>query len=123
LLPPTDAAFSSLIEDLHARGLLDETLVMMMGEFGRTPKFNKDGGRDHWASCFSLVVAGGGIRGGQVYGASDAIAAFPTSDPATPEDLTATLYHCMGIDPETEIHDLQDRPFKLSEGKAIHGLL
>lgn len=123
LLPPTDAAFSSLIEDLNDRGLLDETLVIMMGEFGRTPKFNQNGGRDHWAQCFSLVVAGGGIRGGQIYGASDDIAAYPASDPVTPADLTATLYHCMGIDPETEIYDMQDRPFKLSERKPILGLL
>jgi hypothetical protein len=123
LLPPTDAAFASLIEDLAERGLLDETLVVMMGEFGRTPRFNSNGGRDHWPSCFSAVLAGGGIRGGQVYGASDSTAAYPTSGPVTPQELTATLYHQLGIDPHTIVHDLQNRPFPLVEGKPIRALL
>jgi hypothetical protein len=123
LLPPTDAAFSALIEDLDERGLLDETLVVMMGEFGRTPKFNEAGGRDHWPKCFSVVLAGGGIRGGQVYGSSDKIAAYPASDPVTPGDLTATLYHCLGVDPRTLIHDLQDRPYVLADGQPLHPLL
>lgn len=123
LLPPTDAAFSSLVEDLDARGLLDETLVIMMGEFGRTPRFNEAGGRDHWPQCFSVVMAGGGIRGGQVLGSSDKIAAYPASDPVTPGDLIATLYHCLGVDPRTLIHDVQDRPFVLAEGEPLHALL
>jgi hypothetical protein len=123
LLPPTDAAFSSLVEDLHDRGLLDETLVVMMGEFGRTPRFNKNGGRDHWPSCFSVVLAGGGIRGGQVYGASDKMAAYPASDPVSPEDLIATLYHCMGVDPRTLIHDQQARPYVLAGGEPLVGLM
>jgi hypothetical protein len=123
LLPPTDAAFSSLIEDLDARGLLDETLVIMMGEFGRTPRFNKAGGRDHWPGCFSVVLAGGGIRGGQVLGASDRMAAYPAADPVTPGDLTATLYHCLGIDPGTLIHDVQGRPYVLADGTPLHALL
>lgn len=122
LLPPTDAAFASLIEDLDTRGLLDETLVIMMGEFGRTPKFNKAGGRDHWPSCFSVVLAGGGLRGGQVLGASDKIAAYPASDPVTPEDLLATLYHCLGIDPRTLIHDQLGRPFPLANGTPLLAL-
>lgn len=123
LLPPTDAAFSSLIEDLSDRGLLDETLVVMMGEFGRTPKFNKDGGRDHWPHCFSVVMAGGGIQGGRVLGASDRMGAYPSQDPVTPGDLIATLYHLMGVDPGTLIHDLQDRPYTLAEGEPLAGLL
>jgi hypothetical protein len=123
LLPPTDAAFSALIEDLDARGLLDETLVIMMGEFGRTPRFNDAGGRDHWPHCFSVVLAGGGIRGGQVLGASDKVAAFPASDPVTPGDLIATLYQCLGVNPRTLIHDLQDRPFVLADGDPLDALL
>ncbi|WP_406699376.1 DUF1501 domain-containing protein [Singulisphaera sp. Ch08] len=123
LLPPTDAAFASLIEDLDARGRLDETLVIMMGEFGRTPRFNKAGGRDHWPYCFSVVMAGGGIRGGQVFGASDKIGAYPASDPVLPEAIVATLYHALGIDPQTLLHDQQERPFTLAEGNPIHALL
>jgi uncharacterized protein (DUF1501 family) len=112
-----------LIEDLDQRGLLDETLVVMMGEFGRTPKFNKNGGRDHWPHCFSVVMAGGGIRGGQVLGASDKMAAYPAADPVTPEELIATLYHCLGVDPHTIIHDLQNRPLPLVDGEPIRRLL
>jgi hypothetical protein len=123
LMPPTDAAFASLVEDLDARGLLDETLVIMMGEFGRTPRFNDAGGRDHWPQCFSVVMAGGGIRGGQVLGSSDKTGAYPASDPVTPGDLIATLYHCLGVDPRTLIHDMQDRPYMLADGDPLHALL
>jgi hypothetical protein len=123
LLPPTDAAFSALIEDLSDRGLMDQTLVIMMGEFGRTPRFNANGGRDHWPRCYSAVVAGGGVRGGHVFGASDRMAATVTSDPISPEDLLATLYRVVGIDPQTTIHDLQGRPFPLVSGKPVEGLL
>lgn len=119
LLPPTDAAFSSLVEDLDDRGLLDETLVIMMGEFGRTPRFNKAGGRDHWPHCFSVVLAGGGIQGGQAFGSSDKIAAYPVNDPVTPDDLIATLYLRLGIDPKTWIHDRLNRPFALVEGQPL----
>jgi hypothetical protein len=123
LLPPTDAAFSSLIEDLSDRGMLDETLVLVIGEFGRTPRFNREGGRDHWPSCFSAVLAGGGVRGGHVYGSSDKIAAHPTSSPVTPQDLMATLYHCLGVDPHTIIYDMQKRPYTLVEGNPVRALL
>lgn len=123
LLPPTDAACASLLEDLAERGLLDETLVIVMGEFGRTPRFNSAGGRDHWPHCFSAVLAGGGIQGGQVYGASDRIGAYPTSNPATPQDLMATLYHCTGVDPHTTIYDPQHRPFVLVEGNPVNAIL
>jgi hypothetical protein len=123
LLPPTDAAFSALVEDLDDRGLLDETLVVMMGEFGRTPTFNKNAGRDHWSLCYSLVLAGGGIRGGQVYGASDKIAAYPVSDPVTPGDLLATVYHLVGVDHHAQIYDPLGRPYPLAEGQPVSGLL
>jgi hypothetical protein len=123
LLPPTDAAFAALIEDLSARGLLDETLVLLLGEFGRTPRFNANGGRDHWPNCFSLVMAGGGVRGGQVHGSSDRIGAYPTSNPVTPQDVTATLFHCLGIDPHSLLHDQQQRPHTLVEGAPIHAIL
>lgn len=123
LLPPTDAAFASLVQDLHDRGLLDETIVIMMGEFGRTPRFNKEGGRDHWAQCYSLVIAGGGFPGGRVYGSSDATASEVTSNPVRPEDLLATVYQQLGMDPSAEIHDHLERPFPLVQGEVVHGLL
>ncbi len=123
LCPPTDAAFSSLIEDLDQRGLLDETLVVMMGEFGRTPRFNDAAGRDHWPHCFSVVMAGGGIKGGQAYGSSDRIAAYPASDPVSPEDLFATIYDRLGVNPHQMIHDQQGRPFVLADGRPISGLI
>ncbi len=123
LFPPTDAAIASLLEDLTDRGLLGETLVIVMGEFGRTPRFNANGGRDHWPSCFSVMLAGGGLRGGQTYGASDKIAAYPTADPVTPQDLTATLYHCLGLDPQLIIYDPLNRPYALAEGKPLCKLM
>ena len=91
----------------------------MLGEFGRTPKINATVGRDHWGPCQSVVLAGGGIRGGQVYGASDATAAYPARDAVTPEDTIATVYHAMGLPPETLIHDQQNRPHRLSEGQVV----
>ncbi len=111
------------MEDLSERGLLDETLVLLMGEFGRTPRFNAAGGRDHWPQCFSAVLAGGGLKGGQVYGASDRSAAYPTANAATPQDVTATLYHLLGVDPHSLVHDQQNRPFALVEGKPLTALL
>jgi hypothetical protein len=123
LLPPTDAAFASLVTDLAERGLLDETLVVVLGEFGRTPRFNPQGGRDHWPNCFSVVLAGGGIRGGMVHGASDRIGAYPTANPVSPQELMATIFHCLGIDPESHIYDLQNRPFALVEGVPVGAIL
>jgi len=123
LMPIMDQAFSALIEDLSLRGLLDETLVVWFGEFGRTPRFNKDGGRDHWGSCFSLALAGGGIRGGTVYGASDKHAALPLEGKVEAADLIATIFHCLGIDPSTEIHDSFDRPLPLSRGQVLSAIL
>ncbi|MCS7017298.1 MAG: DUF1501 domain-containing protein [Gemmatales bacterium] len=123
LFPPTDAAFASLLEDLEARGLLEETLVVLMGEFGRTPRFNSNAGRDHWPQCFTVVLAGGGLPGGIVYGASDRIGAFPTAQPVTPQDLFATIYHRLGLDPEALIYDQQGRPYHLAQGQPISALL
>jgi hypothetical protein len=122
LLAPTDAAFSALVEDLSERGLLDETLIVVMGEFGRTPKFNAAGGRDHWPHCFSVLLAGGGIRGGQVHGASDRIGAYPQANPVTPQDLLATVYRALGVEPHTLIHDQQGRPYPLVEGRPVEAL-
>src|SRR5262249_13225160 len=123
LLPPTDAAFAALVEDLSDRGLLAETLVVMLGEFGRTPRFNQTGGRDHWSRCYSLVLAGGGIPGGRSYGASDATAAEPTRDPVSPEDLHATVHHLLGLDHHSWLYDLQGRPFPMTQGTPVAGLL
>src|SRR5208282_6569741 len=97
--------FAALLDDLAGRGLLEETLVVCMAEFGRTPKFNARAGRDHWGSVFSIALAGGGIRGGLVYGASDGHGAQPKEGRVRPEDLTATIFRCLGLDPETEIRD------------------
>jgi hypothetical protein len=118
-LPPLDRAYSALLEDLSGRSLLDETIVAMFGEFGRTPKINAAGGRDHWGPCQSAVFAGGGIRGGQVYGASDSHAAYPKSKPVAPEDVLATLYYALGLPPETEIHDRQNRPHRITDGQPV----
>jgi hypothetical protein len=122
LIPPSDQAFAALIEDLEARGLLDTTLVVAMGEFGRTPKLNGSGGRDHWPDCFTAVLVGGGVRGGSVYGASDRIGAYPAADPVRPGDLAATIFWRFGIDPEQEVRDQTDRPYKLAEGQPIRKL-
>ncbi|HEY1861487.1 MAG TPA: DUF1501 domain-containing protein, partial [Gemmataceae bacterium] len=119
LIPPSDQAFSALIEDLDARGLLESTLVVAMGEFGRTPKMNNTAGRDHWPDCYTAVLAGGGVHGGAVYGASDKIAAYPAKDPATPADIAATIFWRFGIDPATEVRDQTDRPFRLAEGEPL----
>jgi hypothetical protein len=121
LMPPMDLAYSALLEDLDDRGLLDETLVVWMGEFGRTPKLNGNGGRDHWGHVFSAALAGGGVRGGQVLGASDKIGAQPRDGRVQPQDLTATVFHCLGYAPHTEIHDTQGRPVPLTRGEVIRG--
>ncbi len=123
LLPMLDQGVSALIEDLDARGLLDKTLVVVMGEFGRTPRINKNAGRDHWGSCQSVLLAGGGIRGGAVLGASDKIGAFPADHPLDPVDIHATMYHCLGLDPERLIHDHLGRPYPLSTGQPVMELL
>jgi hypothetical protein len=119
LLPATDRGLSALIEDLDRRGLLESTLVVAVGEFGRTPIINRNAGRDHWPDCYTALLAGGGIRGGAVYGSSDRIGAFPASDPVSPGDLAATIFWRFGIDPDLEIRDTTDRPHKLADGRPI----
>lgn len=119
LAPPCDQAFSALLEELQQRGLFDETLVVCLSEFGRTPRFNARAGRDHWRNVFSVALAGGGVRGGQVYGASDGLGAEPKSGRVQPQDLTATVLHCLGVSPETEIHDGLGRPLPASRGEVI----
>lgn len=123
LLPPTDRAVSALLQDLHCRGMLDETLVVWMGDMGRTPRINGSAGRDHWSFCYSLVMAGGGIRGGQVYGSSDRSAAYPSTNPVSPADIAATIYHCLGIAPRADLTDQQGRPLVVSTGNPVLPLL
>jgi hypothetical protein len=123
LVPPTDLAFSALIEDLDARGMLDETLVVCMAEFGRSPRLDGNGGRGHWGSVFSVALAGGGVNGGQVFGSSDAIGAYPRDGLVRPEDLTATLFHCLGYAPDSEYLDPLGRPHPVSRGEVIHSIL
>ena len=121
-LPQTDLALSALIEDLSQRGLLDETLILWTGDFGRTPKVNKDAGRDHWPACQTVLLAGGGIRGGELVGSSDKIGAYPLSDPKMPDDVMATVYHALGFDPATIIHDQLNRPMPIADGRPIAAL-
>jgi hypothetical protein len=123
LLPMLDQSLSALLDDLDQRGRLAETLVVCLGEFGRTPKINGNAGRDHWGDCSSALLAGGGIRGGQVLGSSDKHAAYPASDPIDPVDIQATVYHCMGLDPHRLIYDRAQRPWEISTGRVIHELL
>ncbi len=123
LVPPWDQAFSALIEDLSARGLLDETLVVCMAEFGRSPRLDGSAGRGHWGHVFSMAMAGGGVRGGVVHGASDKVGGFPREGRVNPEDLTATLFHLMGIRSDTEFTDPLGRPIPVSRGEVIQPIL
>ena len=115
--------FTALIEDLASRGLLDETLVVAIGEMGRTPKFNASGGRDHWGNVFSFVLAGAGIRPGQVLGASDRQGAYPARDRVLPSELTATILHLLGIGHEAAFSDRTGRPLRATEGEPLWTLL
>ena len=120
LLPLVDQPVSVLLEDLAQRGLLDDTLVVWMSEFGRTPRVNNSqAGRDHWGSCNTIWMAGGGVPGGRVYGASDKIASEPVSDPVSPGDLSATIYHLLGLDPHSAIYDPSGRPMPISDGQVL----
>ena len=132
LCPVTDQAFSALLDDLQDRGMLDETLIVWTGEMGRTPRVGQGvvggagagrDGRDHWPSCFTSVLAGGGIRGGIVHGSSDRFAAYPANNPTAPEDLAATIYHCLGVDPDLQLPDNLGRPLTICEGTPIHPIL
>jgi uncharacterized protein (DUF1501 family) len=132
LCPVTDQAFSALLDDLQARGLLDETLVVWTGEMGRTPRVGQSvvggagagrDGRDHWPHVFTSVLAGGGVKGGVVHGASDRYAAYPAENPTSPADLAATVYHCLGVDPQKVLHDRQGQPRTLCDGSPIRAVL
>jgi hypothetical protein len=122
LCPMFDRAYTTLLEDLRQRGLLDTTLVVAMGEFGRTPRLNHRGGRDHWPGCWTLLFAGGGVRGGQVVGSSDAIGAEPKERPVTPAEIAATVYHGLGIDLGTRLTDPEKGQLPLTEGQPIEEL-
>ena len=122
-LPMTDQTLPTLLEDLDQRGLLDTTLVVWMGEFGRTPKINTAASRDHWPQCYTVLLAGGGVKRGFVYGASDKTASHPTENPVRPDDLAATIFHLLGIDPRTEVSGIDKRPLRISEGNPVTGIL
>ena len=122
-LPLTDQTLPTLLIDLDERGLLDTTLVVWMGEFGRTPKLNAQTSRDHWPSCYTALLAGGGVRRGHVHGASDKQGAFPARDPVRPDDLAATMFHLLGIDPHTHVPDVTGRPLAISSGEVIRGVI
>lgn len=120
LLPQLDAGLPALLDDLSARGLLERTLVVVMGEIGRTPKINAGAGRDHWEFCYTVLFAGGGVKGGFVYGASDKYGAYPSQNPVGAGDVIATIYHALGIPPDLELRDRLDRPIALlPEGAPI----
>jgi hypothetical protein len=124
LLPHLDSGMTTLFRDLHDRGMLDSTLVLVTGEFGRTPRINKDAGRDHWGPSTAIAIGGGGIQGGRVIGASDERAEKPATTPYGPEDLAATIFHCLGIDPKTEFLTPEGRPIPIvpGTGRLIEGL-
>lgn len=121
-LPLTDQTLPTLLDDLEERGLLDETLVVWMGEFGRTPNINKNESRDHWPQCYTALLAGGGVKGGFVHGTSDEAAKFPAEKPVTPEDLAATIFQLLGIDPNTEIYDRSNRPLIIG-GETVSDII
>jgi uncharacterized protein (DUF1501 family) len=125
LLPQLDRGMGTLVKDLVDRGMWDNTVVVWMGEFGRTPRINQNAGRDHWARCWSVVVGGGGLKGGQVYGATSKDGMEVAADPCSVGDLFATLYKGMGLDPTTQIRDPNGRPHKIAgeDGKPIAALL
>jgi hypothetical protein len=122
-LPQTDQAVSALLEDLNERGLLDETIVFWTGDFGRTPRINRDAGRDHWPQCYTVLLAGGGLRHGMVYGSSDSSGAYPKDNPVRPDDLSATLFTLMGLDPATEMLDPLNRPILISYGSPVNAII
>jgi hypothetical protein len=123
LIPLADQTLSALLLDLDERGLLETTLVLWMGEFGRTPRINNLAGRDHWPQCYTALLAGGGVKRGHVHGASDRFAAYPASEPVRPDDLAATLFQLLGIDPQTEIYDPLNRPLPIAAGQPVTGVM
>jgi hypothetical protein len=123
LLPLTNQVVPTLLEDLHCRGLLDTTLVVWMGEFGRSPRINAQAGRDHWPQCYTVLLAGGGVKRGYVHGSSDKHGAYPSSDSSRPEDIAATMFSLLGIDPKTEVFDPLNKPLPITAGEPIAGVL
>ncbi len=124
LLPQLDTTLSALIQDLSDRGMLDRTVVYCAGEFGRTPKINKNNGRDHWSRSMAVVLAGGGFKKGYAHGTTDAQGMAAANEPCTPDDVSATLFHCLGIDPHTELQTPTNRPIQLfREGRIVEKLL
>lgn len=124
LIPPADRALTALLTDLEERGMLDETIVAWVGEFGRNPTINsKNAGREHWPFCYSGILAGGGIRPGIVYGSSDAHAAYPASNPVSPQDFATTILHAMGVPTQMALLDRQQRPHQITSGRVLHELL
>jgi hypothetical protein len=121
--PLTNKVLPTFLEDLDSRGLLKETLVVWMGEFGRTPKINDNVSRDHWPQCYSVLLAGAGVQRGTIFGASDKNGAYPARDLVRPDDLAATMYSLLGIDPEHEVHDIANRPLAIAAGRPITGVL
>ena len=122
-LPITEQTLPTLLNDLEQRGLLETTLVVWMGEFGRTPKINDNASRDHWPQCYTAMLAGAGVKKGFVYGASDKNGAYPAENAVRPDDLAATIYHLLGIDPHAEVRDTGNRPIAITSGKVINGIL
>ena len=123
MLPPFDASLAMFFQDLDERGLLDETLVVCLGEFGRTAKINEKAGRDHWPDCYSMVLAGGGIRRGEVFGQSNRTATYPIDRDVAPWDIAATMYHLLGLNPATHIQNRQGQPLPIAKGQVVEGLL
>jgi hypothetical protein len=123
LLPLTDQTLPTLLDDLDSRGLLDTTLVVWMGEFGRSPRISNTAGRDHWPQCYTVLLAGGGVKRGHVHGASDKRGAYPAADPLRPEDLAATMFYLLGMDPKTEVYDPLNRPMPITPGQPVMGVL
>ena len=122
-LPITEQTLPTFLNDLDDRGLLDETLVVWMGEFGRTPRINENASRDHWPQCYTVLLAGGGVKRGFVYGASDKSGAYPAENPVRPDDIAATIYYILGIDPQAEVYDTGHRPLAISNGQPITAIL
>lgn len=122
-LPLTDQTLPTLLVDLDERGLLDETLVVWMGEFGRTPKINQQASRDHWPACYTALLAGGGTKRGYIHGASDRDGAYPARDLVRPDDLAATMFYLLGIDPHTEVRDAAGRPLPIASGEVVQDLI
>jgi hypothetical protein len=124
LIPPADMALSALLEDLEERGMLDETIVAWVGEFGRKPQISQqNAGREHWPFCYSGLLAGGGVQSGMVYGASDKHAAYPISDAVSPRDFATTILHAMGLPTDATLPDRENRPHHIASGRILHGLL